>query len=116
MYKISCMYPLVGYTTTPMYPNGFGSAVATAYEGAIRLNGAFFEVQRNGMWQAVDISHRLSLDPEMMCVLEWAKQRMLAENKIAAMADELPAVQAALENYRQAADDLKTVLAITGRS
>ena len=70
--------------------------------GQVRWNGSSkcFEVCDNsitGSWTRIDNSIQLSSDPQLTQVLEWAKKKMIEDEKIDRLAKEYPAVKDAKE-------------------
>jgi hypothetical protein len=70
--------------------------------GQVRWNGSSkcFEVCDNsitGSWMRIDNSIQLSSDPQLTQVLEWAKKKMIEDEKIDRLAKEYPAVKDAKE-------------------
>lgn len=70
--------------------------------GQVRWNGysKYFEVcdnSMNGSWTKIDNSIQLSSDPQLVHVLEWAKKKMIEEQKLEKLANEYPAVKSLKE-------------------
>ena len=69
--------------------------------GQVRWNGNMkqFEVCDNssGAWYKIDNSVELSCDPQTHQILEWAKKKMVEDERIEKLAKEYPAVKDAKE-------------------
>lgn len=72
-----------------------------AQSGQVRWNGNLkvFEVCDNGSgaWYKIDNSVELSCDPQTHQILEWAKKKMVEDERIEKLAKEYPAVKDAKE-------------------
>jgi hypothetical protein len=65
--------------------------------GQVRWNGnlKMFEVCDNssGAWYKIDNSVELSCDPQTQQILEWAKKKMVEDERVEKLAKEYPAVK-----------------------
>lgn len=72
-----------------------------AQSGQVRWNGNLkvFEVcdDASGSWYKIDNSVELSCDPQTHQILEWAKKKMVEDERIEKLAKEYPAVKDAKE-------------------
>lgn len=72
-----------------------------AQSGQVRWNGNLkqFEVCDNssGAWYKIDNSVELSSDPLLQSILDWAKKKMVEDERIEKLAKEYPAVKDAKE-------------------
>ena len=82
------------------------------FAGSLRYNSEtmFFEFFNGNMWTRLDNPYfEVSLSPETRETLDWAKEKMNYERKIAKLAETNQTVKAAYENLRKAEDQLKVV-------
>lgn len=82
------------------------------FAGSLRYNAdhSCIEFFNGNMWTQLDNPYfQVSLSPETREALDWAKEKMNYERKIAKLAETNQTVKAAYENFKKAEDQLKVV-------
>jgi len=85
-----------------------GPNINNPMTGMIRINNTELEVFNGTSWQQIPSSYAtVSLDQEILDVIQWAKtQRTMAMNRLS-LAQNNPALMKALEKLKKAEDDFE---------
>lgn len=89
-------------SSSPLFWQTDNSYLLPSVTGQVRWNGnnKCFEVSdnnNNGYWQRIDNTVQLNHDPQLYTMLEWAKKKMVEDERIEKLAKEYPAVKDAKE-------------------
>lgn len=82
--------------------------------GMVRLNNNNFEVFDGSSWQMLTSSYpTIELSGVAQTAVNWALTKMSEESRIAELAKTHPAVEDAVQYFKQAEDRLKVIVALT---
>lgn len=82
--------------------------------GMVRYKDYNLEVYDGSSWiLAVAATPHVDLSPEIKKVLQWAREKMQEEEELKKLAQQHPAVNAALDNVKKAQEQLKTTIILS---
>jgi hypothetical protein len=85
-----------------------GPNTSNPMTGMMRINGTEMEVFTGSSWQMLSTSYAtVGLDQDVLDLVQWARKKRDDELAWESLAKENQAVKIALENYRQAEQQLK---------
>jgi hypothetical protein len=85
-----------------------GPNTSNPMTGMMRVNGTEIEVFNGGNWQTLSTSYAtVGLDQDVLDLVQWARKKRDEESAWESLAKDNQAVKIALENYRQAEQQLK---------
>lgn len=96
--------------STNFYQNGTALGAGNVRYNA---NDQGLEVYDGNNWKKIDRYAHLQLSHEAIGILDWAKEKMAEEDKLKELADSHPAVQAAVENFNRAKEQLEVTVLLS---
>ena len=100
---------VVGGDTSGTYYNTTGMSA-----GMVRYYNNAFEVYDGMSWLQVSGSYAsVGLTPSATDAISWAMKKMQEERELEKLSEEHPAVKAAYENMKRAAEQLKTTIILS---
>lgn len=83
-------------------------------QGMVRVNGNDFQVWNNGAWVQIAASYpTVSLNSSAQSAISWAMNKMAEEAALETLSESHPAVKAAYENMKRAAEQLKATIILS---
>lgn len=82
------------------------------FAGSLKYNAdrGYIEFFNGNAWTQLNTPYfDVSLSPETKEILNWAKEKMIYEEKVVKLAETNQTVKAAYENFKKAEDQLKVV-------
>ena len=103
-----------GHTSWPSFYNN-STASNNTLVGQVRYNGANqnMEVYDGMVWQTMNSSYpSIELAPHVQAVVEWAKSKMVEEQRLQQLARQHPTVADAMAAVAEAQEQLRVVAAL----
>ena len=99
-----------GNTTFPYIPMNANNPI----QGMVRVNNQELQVFDGSSWVNISSSYpSVDLNSSAQAVIAWAMKKMAEEDALEKLAHAHPAVNAAYENMKRAAEQLKTTIILS---